>query len=40
VFGIFIILTLLEEFSNFSKNFENNAPKNKQDLNEFLSIFE
>ena len=30
----------IEEFSNFSKNFQNKAPKNNTGLEDFLSIFE
>jgi hypothetical protein len=32
--------TLAEEFSNFSKNFENRAPQQKNELQDFLSQFD
>lgn len=31
---------MIDEFSNFSKNFMNKAPKPKSDLQDFLSMFE
>jgi hypothetical protein len=35
-----ILSCCVDEFSNFSKNFMNKAPKPKSDLQDFLSMFE
>lgn len=32
--------TYIEEFSNFSKNFESRAPKQKEEIKDFLNVFE
>lgn len=39
-FRFFGLKLNIEEFSNFSKNFENNAPKHKDNLDDFLSVFD